>query len=145
MLFTRCNCYFLWLSLRQARQNGVESIEVVSSKSNVPDSTAVTTSLMAMAVSTSYSSVNVDRFESPPGNPASDGCSIFITRRPRDRRPLVALGSRWLWFFRYPTGCRDAVYFLNDLCLIPPSLLSHLTISTDASTITDGVFDISTC
>lgn len=50
-MFLNC-CHFdvLWLSCRKTPQNSVDSIGVVSSKSNLPDSTAMMESLVDIAI-----------------------------------------------------------------------------------------------
>lgn len=49
MFVTCCNLEMFWLSTRQTLQNGAESVDIVSSESNSPDSTAVTRSLSDLA------------------------------------------------------------------------------------------------
>lgn len=86
MLLTSWYLEVLWLPFRQAFPNGIESIDVVSSRSNSPDPIAVTKSLIDIAVvlhTIALVEVNVSR---RGGELDGDGCLTFNTRRPRDCR-----------------------------------------------------------
>lgn len=70
------------------RQNGVQFIEVVSSKSTSFDSTAEIIYCMNMAVRILYLSAHTEWPESRTPGLDNDGYSMFITRQRRCCRPL---------------------------------------------------------
>lgn len=94
-----CTCWLrsvFLLPLRQTRQNDVESIEVVWTKSNSSEMTALTASITDIAVGVSYSSVDVKCPKSLAGDFDDDSNLIYIALQARRSRPLFAFISRLL-------------------------------------------------
>lgn len=88
----------------------MEPIEVVSSQLNSPDSIAVTTLLMEMAVGVSCSLLDVERFKCQSGALALTVvlCSKLSGHKYAVLYSFSALdGSP---FFRRPIGCRGTVF-----------------------------------
>lgn len=88
------NCWhldILWYSSKQTVQNGSESVVVVSTKWSSSDSTAVTRSLIYIAVALDVPAFFKDMVARLRGKLGGDGCLMLITSWRLDRRVLFVL------------------------------------------------------
>lgn len=81
MFLTSWNLEVLQLSFRQTLQNVAESIEVVPSKSNSPDSTGTMRSLIDIAMVMDALVFGIDEATRRHGEPDGDGSLKFGMRR----------------------------------------------------------------
>lgn len=81
----------LWLSIGQTVQKGVEFIDVVFSKSNTPDSTVTTRSLIDITAALDTVDIVEDDVAQRRGEFGGSGRSTFISQPPRDGRLLLFL------------------------------------------------------
>lgn len=145
MFFIVLHLVVLSFSLRQTRQNSVEYIQIVSTKSKSPNLKAASTSLMDMAVSVTCSSLYDERFARRPTDFAGEGCSMFIDRHHEDSVLCLSSAPGGFRIFRNPTGCWDAVYFLGGLKVTRSSMPALLTRRINVLTVTCRALDKSTC
>lgn len=91
MFLTRWHLNVFWFSFKQALQNGVKSVDVVSAKSNSPDSTAVTGAHIGISDAFDAPGFVMDGVARRCGELGGDGRSTFITRQLRDSWSLLFL------------------------------------------------------
>lgn len=101
---------FRWC-LRQILQQIVESIDVLSFLSNLPDSTAAARSRTDIAVAIDALSFALNGITRHRGELGRDGCSILSTRRS---------GGFWIWLFFCVIRRPSLLMTVSGFCIASP-------------------------